>query len=209
MHRIGPKYLRRFFSVSLVAILALGVVACERTSEYRTFTLTRGIAHFELQYPRRYRIQKTEVADTYTDVSLFGSGTSEAAATLGFVFVQSYRGQQLDVKTHVDKEILDWQGSTTFPGLDHFVLLDRTSVEVAGMKGERVKYSYDSAISNTDLPSGFRPARVITDEVYLAGDDSLWILTWMFKPDVSDGGEQVDKDFEHVLDSLKVLGQKT
>ena len=194
-------------SLVLIVFGAAVATGCQYLwPELRVFKLTTGIGHFSFEYPKQYRIQKVELKPAYTDVTFTGPPfVQDVVGTHGSVFVQSYRGSEVNVEAIVDTDIENWQTPNTFPDLDNFVLISRSPIVVAGIKGEQVKYSSDSLLTRSDIDRGLKPVTIISREVYLAHDDSLWTSTWAYQKTTEASDQVFEDDFDRILKSFKIL----
>lgn len=195
-----------FIVISVLLVIIVGTVSCGcLRPQFRTCTVKKGITHFSFEYPGKYRLNKIEQRDTYTDVTLSGPPyIKDMVSTYGSVSAFLY-GYELDLDQLVNKSIEDWETPGTYPDPVNFILIERSPVTVGGIEGERVKYSDNSLLTTSDIARGLSPVTVITCRVYIVRGKYLWSLIWAFQQTDPETDASFEADFDHIIDTFKLL----
>jgi hypothetical protein len=194
------------FIVISVLLVVIGVVSsgCLRP-QFRTCTVRKGIVHFSFEYPGKYRLNKIEHRDTYTDVTLSGPPyIKDMVSTHGYISAVLF-GYELDLDQIVNTDIENWETPNTYPDLVNFVLIERSPVTVGGIEGEWVKYSANSLLTTSDISRGLSPVTVITCKVYLVRGKYQWNLSWSFQQTDPETDASFEADFDHIVDTFQIL----
>ena len=195
--------LRRAFKLIrvLLALLLLALTMGACTSEYKTYTFfhqskpqphyqTAYTTHFSFEYPRDYRRVSTytrsapnaPVSVRFAKGGIFSCSGTGTDTTFGFS-VKTPTLERRNAKAAVDRTIL---------GLgDSSLVYERGSITVDGLPAELLAY-HDPRM----------PDHLDVRDVFFDFDHRIWHI---FIYSDTSGAEQARMDFDHILESFKIL----
>ena len=171
-------------------------------SDYRPFTLERGIGHFSLEYPTVYRVAKVEVREDlgYTHIGIRERYIGEDRfSTFIFIYISESDYGEPNPDASLERALELAKDSRDFK------LLDRSLVKVSGIPGEQIVYFYNTPPSSYEesIGIGWKPA--ITRDVYLAYGKSVWSLSISYQLTTEMADKKYEADFEHILETFQIL----
>jgi hypothetical protein len=198
-------YSRLVLSIFLITLL-LSLNGCNG-AEYLTFMLKKGIK-FSFEYPSHYKkeeVRAYEQDEGFGRVTLFDKLPSEGSWYDSIYIVISDKR----IGYTNPKEIIQVIITDTLPK----EIIERSTVTMAGLQGELLVYSFSGDVK--DAPSGFwscSPSRkrVNPDEplvrvsrvAYFDDGDKIWRIE---VESAERKAEQAKADFEHILQTFKIL----
>ena len=186
------------------------------TGGYRTITEKDKLCSFSFEFSDFYEIVKPSVVTSHTSYNFvymqllapkkttsmllpnFETKSSGSASEITYVPASINVSLTIgwgSASANVDELLKD---VSKWPGFD---LLERSPVTVAGFAGEKIIY-----VSNTLLP--FPSSSVeeqplqITRAVYFNVGNDVWIIEAQYESDMA---ERVSADFDHILQTFKIL----
>ena len=166
-------------------------------SEYKTITVTKGIARFSFEYPSNYDLANVEVRTDldYTDVVFSGPILEEEDDfTFLDVSVMGYRTSISSVEDRIEGYL------SRVSNMTDFRLLERSSVSVASAAGEQVVFFYNRI--RPPSSSVREPAHEITRSVFFECHKLLWEISMRSNLITSEADKA---DFKHILQTFKML----
>jgi hypothetical protein len=172
-------------------------------SEYKIFTLEKGIAHFTFEYPSVYKVGKVEVRSDldYTDVTLNGPGvryTEGTNRTYIYIFIQATSEAFPNAESSLEYELTFNDGLP----LKDYQLLERSQISVAGIDGEQIIYYWDMGVPEYPDDPEPEPIPTIMREVYFDYGNLIWTLSIRSNQAIV---EEANAIFEHMLETFQIL----
>ena len=195
-------------------ILISVVISCSNSDHSSTpsytnctrFTLSEGDAHFSFEYPRDYEERVTHVDPGWTMMYSARELVEEDwVIESSLLMVDVYEAGLLgnpDAEAALESEI------TRIATHEHYIdfeILDRSSVSIAGVKGEQCVFSYyypEKAPSFDEGPILKLPATIIVRCVYFDHNGYIWGIRLSSTEGLA--GED-EAHFEHILETFKIL----
>lgn len=193
-------------TVMLLIVIIAGVSIVHFFS-YSKYSLTEGIAYFSFEYPSRYYVEFTRLESSFREETMVRlltrnkESTNEHDAEI-LVYVENIDSPRYLNYLNIDEEIehhILGASSTVFRD---FYLLERFDVEIAGVKGKGIIFSYSSRLES--VGAGFRDViqPAISRDIYFEYDEKIWFISVT----ACEGyAETVKADFEHVIETFKIL----
>jgi len=184
----------------LVSIIGISGFSC---SDYKTFTLKKGIAHLSFRYPSRYEIYDIDLGDIYlgasTTVDLYTEPLKNPAFHDAQICIYIYKTDENVSNSNEDMEsyIASWSRA------DGFKIMERSSVTVAGIQGTQIVY-YRASHLIEDIHYGMHIIKtpVIVRKVFFDYNHQIWRISVMGHESLAD---TIKADFIHVIDTFKIL----
>ena len=186
--------------VLILFIIIISLIGC---SKYNHFSLTEGIAHFSFEYPSSYYLESTRLEEKpwdYTRIRLLSKDEEFPLAHLAQIIVDI---ENISTRySNIDEEIEQLISWATSQGYRDFCLLERFDVEIAGVEGKGITYSYSSRLESTGV--GFRDVipPAITRNIYFEYNDKIWYISITASEDYA---ETAKADFEHIIETFKFI----
>lgn len=190
-------------AVLLLLATLITVEGCCDPGDYDKYTLKKGIAHFSFEYPCSYDRYGSEINedDCFTLISIRGpyhKSVEDRTWLRVFVlisedpgFLDPERALKQDV-SHNEK-LLDYR------------LIERSSVNVAGIEGQQIIYFYNRERPGSLDPGfipGVGPAPTIAREIYFCDEGRIWDLQFHSNESTAEADMA---DFEHMLETFTIL----
>ena len=181
------KHKMLWISLGLIALMVVApTLAGCNTSQYKTYSLKHGAAHFSFEYPSRYEKQSEYLRSSeHAPIGIRFVHRQPDAPSKDTVFglnISRLAPEWPDAKAAVARLI---------SGLDDTKATEQSPITVAGISGELVVY-LDSRMPDT--PS--------VREVFFVFNGLLWNI--FIYSDVSKA-DQAKADFEQILQTFKIL----
>jgi len=183
--------------ITILLFISILITGCN-TSEYKTFTLKNGIAHFSFEYPSSYKVVDNIVSlmPAYTHIILRKPPNEEQmeriTSVLSIYVDEAYTPLSVDSAISSNlSDISTW---------NDFKLLERSSIQVVGVNGQRIVYSWASIPARHGIAG--EPIPSLAREVYFYQDGQLWNIS-ISSDELTT--EAAKADFEHVLRTFKIL----
>ncbi len=186
--------------IVLILLFTLLVVTLNGCSEYQTFTIKRGIAHFSFEYPARYGGKQVEVRNDpeskYTNIGLSWSPPNLLwRASDISVFMQPTTSANAEVELE--------ERLTLESKMSDFKPLERYPVTISGLQGYGATFSWISPPMGLGHgPPGGEPRPIISRLVYFDYDGLIWNIYIGYDEATKDLGEAA---YEHVIKTFKIL----
>ena len=175
------KQLKIWFILIPVVLVASAVNSCT-TSQYKTYTLKHNGITFSFEYPSGYKKDSSSIQDNPEAPIGVRFALAAGKDPVFGVNIDSPLAAKIDPKVAANTA-----GSHTLEQE-----LERTSITIAGTTGELVAYS------DTDPKIG----ATITREVFFSVNGVLWNI---FIYSAVAKADEAKLDFEHIIDTFKVL----
>ncbi|MFC2035816.1 hypothetical protein ACFLUJ_06825 [Chloroflexota bacterium] len=194
-----------YWVFTLVIVIVIGILILTVGGGNRTFTLREGIGHFSFKYPSRYEpeIVRTETGplgpETY--VVLFTSTTGHAIVEYHDAEILVHIGN-IEARGRNSEEAAEFNISYWSRDED-FRLIERSSIEVAGIRGEQIVYSYVNEFTphvSLGMHSVNKPA--IRRGVFFDYNGQSWSISVTGHESIDD---IVKKDYNHILETFKII----
>jgi hypothetical protein len=186
------------------------------TGGYRTITEKDKLCSFSFEFSDFYEIVKPSVVTSHTSYNFVYMQLLAPKKDTSMILpnFETQSSNNSNVVTYVPATIeilttIGWGSSSAhvdellkdvskWPG---FNLLERSPVTVAGFSGEKIIY-----ISNTLLPfpssSGEEQPLQTTKAIYFNVGNDVWIIEAQYESDME---ERVSAEFDHILQTFKIL----
>ncbi len=192
-------YLAFVIVVNLLTLLLIASSAimiscsCNDTTGYKEFIVSEGLAPFSFEYPavcREPRIDRSlEPHSTVVDTSGVIQPRVNGAVFL-IISVFQVSDSFPNAQAMLDSELSRAEGHREFQ------LLERSPVNMAGIQGERVIYSYFGFYYND-------PETGTAYEAYFDSEGLIWEVVML--ADEYAAAERARADFEHLLETFQIL----
>ena len=193
----------------LGALFPLIFFSTSFSSQYRQFTETKGIVHFSFEYPADCKSQdhirtNTGVQLNFDREVVKGGWADKDLLIDADKILVSVNPASYEPKTRLEETV-----SQITEGFNVVQTLERSSVTIGdGITGEQLVYSFDEGSSRMpmlDAPQKGRPKYgplIQTGRsVYFNYGEFAWFIDMYSYTDE----EQTKADFEHVLQTFKIL----
>lgn len=191
----------------MTAMILISVVMSSGCSSYKRFTLREGDAHFSFEYPGNYEEVLTHVYSGWAAVSFDHELVEEdwiiESSYLRVDVYEAGRRGNPDAEAALESAITR---IATEEYYSDFEILERSSVSIAGVKGEQctLSYCYREEIPATDDEGPFLklPALMTVRCVYFDYNGFIWEI-WLRS---TEGFAEEDKaHFEHIIETFEIL----
>jgi hypothetical protein len=194
------KYPAYIISIVLIASSFL-LTGC---SEYKIFTLEKGIAHFAFECPYSYKTEKVEVRSDfeYTHIILSGPGVRLIEGgmdrTFIYLFIRTTSNDVPSAESALEDELTFKSGLP----LKDYQLMERSQISVAGIDGEQLIYYWDMGVPEYPDDPEPEPIPTIMRKVYFDYGNLIWTLSIRSNQAIV---EEANAIFEHILETFKIL----
>jgi hypothetical protein len=184
--------------IVILVLLVTGtlVFGCSGDGYQKTVETKRGI-RFSFEFPESYQDPAPEWDDDWS-VYLYREvkeGNIEDTDTRFTIMIFDPGREIPESKSKLEQRIEDYSQS---PSGHEFELIERSDVEVSGVRGELVVYTFRYLGSFEILESNLSIVR----SVYLDYKSKIWNIEIVSHPEVA---EQAKQEFEHIIESFKFL----
>ncbi len=181
-----------FLTALLILSLLFSITSCE-SSGYNKYTQRKGIAHFSFEYPESYEESSYYIDSDYTSIS-HARWQNDDWLESWFkvrVFEVGWAGY-LDATDLLEHNI---QLGTE----EDYQILERSSIIIAGIKGEKLISSYTPDTYESDLKE---PTLLINRKVYFDYNGFIWEISMISIEKVAEADEP---GWEHLLETFRIL----
>jgi hypothetical protein len=199
-----PGIRRGLLLILLLALLVVTLLGCNN-AEYRTFTFEKGV-NLTFEYPSHYR---RDLIYSYVEGKSAGRITfldrlSSKVSIYGFIWVtiRDPSGVYPYAKTAIEQIASgEYDIYTSGPGELNRDILERSTIIINGIPAELIVYSHKVGFIER-LPYESSKIIRINRTVYFDHNGLLWSIA--IESD-EDKAEQARADFEHLLQTFKIL----
>ena len=194
---------RSIFLVFLLIIISVISVSCTPCNDgYKQFSTEKGIAHFSFEYPCNWRITTAEIGRQFNDMKYTNItikaprlqlGDKSTLSTVLLISFTTPSDKVPDASTLLEDRLSSWKKIHK-----NFELLERSFVELDGVPGEQIKYSFRTA---TDISTGGNEPRINRDMFFNYNGLIIDISTSSHEEVVEEHAVYI----QHLLDSFKFL----
>jgi len=175
-------------------------VGCTKCEGYKQLSVDEGIAHFSFEYPCNWKIgivdARHDYEHTYTNVKVFGPDFKRerdtVSSTVWIFFICPTDADTPDASAALEYSLSYWQDFRDFE------ILERSTVEIAGLQVEQVVFFCQVAGRFYDSP----PIPSIDRELYFEYSGLIWKISISSRPEVV---EADNVHFEHLLETFRIL----
>jgi len=201
----------KVYTILLIIPLIILSVSMNCSNGYKLLTEDKGIAHFSFEYPADLNEETIRSSmDDYICVFIIrrvvkdGWWDKDLYVLAEKIPIQRFEAEIHDAVTMIEKYISDVKDS-----FEVFQVLEKSSVNIGGVSGEQVVYTFDAfsrRMPLLDAPLEGEPA----------GPSLVWIgrlicfdhngLVWFIKMEsTEETDEQTKLDFEHFIETFRIL----
>ena len=215
-NRIQASALQRLLLAGILLALAASCIGCSNNNtscEYTTFILeennprlsNEGHALFSFEYPQCFN--EVPLSDVWgfegiTDISFTREGTGRYKngnfLRIGVTVHRAGMFGDTDANATIENVIFD---VSTDENIEDLLILDRSSINIAGLTAEHIHYSFHN--------SRFQYAYPYDNRVKLACfvyDGLLWKIEFIYGPEYDEERqEEVEAWFDHLVETFEIL----
>lgn len=195
--------------ICLLVLFTLTLTFSACLSKYRTYLNKEGIAHFSFEYPKdieKSRIHRTdEFVDVYFRREIVKDGWFDRD-----LYIAAYKPPGFaDISISDAKNLLEQGVILLDEAFEVSKVLERSPVNINGIMGELLVYTWDMMSPRMDLPDGPLEGTPQQPSLMMIGRGAYFDhdgLVWMIRMDSAEEvAEETRLDFEHVLGSFKFI----
>ena len=183
--------------LAFLCIIPTTGAGCTKCEGYKQLSVEEGIAHFSFEYPCNWEIGIVDTSEDYTDVSVTGAHIRTRGAHLPsstwILFVDWPDGDIPSAAAAMEDSLSFWETQ------DAFELLERSVVEIAGVRAELVVFLDEISRDWVRVPE---PVPSISRELYFDCGGLIWNI---YCSSILDAAEADNVHFEHLLETFRIL----
>ena len=208
-------------TVNILKLMLILLLACECLSipscilkrydvvsldNRQLINIYRGVSRFSFEFPALYKVEKVDFDKDETRIDIHGLiRENEYFKVIYHISVIKHDGERSSAdRIEYDIDFLNGileanrEFNITEPNTK---IIDRSFVEVAGLSGEQLTYHFTRYKNN----SWAYPYCTTNHHVYFNDSEYIWGIWMEYEPTSDDLSAQYEADFEHLLQSFKIL----
>ncbi len=196
---------RWFINQSQLLFLSLGILGClltcgcsDSTHDYITFVLDEGTARFALELSKDYKVDRVNPGNDTGDPSEDFMAVTFVNKTKESTIIQIFGNKPSELIPNAQAAIE--RTETNASSWDDYQLIEKTELTINGVKAYRIDYKHNNIIPA--IVGTSKPSLSIYREVNFDADGLRWMI--LMESD-SSTAEEDKADFEHILETLKIL----
>jgi len=190
-----------FVVMTFISIMLIAGISCfSNDSDYKIFSVEKGIAYFSFEYPPDWKIGINETEQGYTDIMIFAPSFKSKRndvnvnSTVWSIFITYPDERWPDVKTAINDFLSSWQD--TYDAM----IIEQSEININGVAAEQYIISYKSSV---DYPRQ-EPEPIIHREVFFNYNGLIWNISEISNEDYVNIYIH-QKHLEHMLDTWQFI----
>jgi hypothetical protein len=183
-----------FIVLTVLCITPLIATGCTQCNGYKQLTVEEGIAHLSFEYPCNWEVGIIEIREDlgFTSITVLSPFSEEGDSFWTFSIISPYEDWP-NAEAALEDSLSFWESEIDFE------ILDRSAVEVAGVRAEQVVFFCRVP---RDYPLGAEPTPVVKRSLYFEYDGLIWMIGSSSDQAVA---EADNVHFEHMLETFRIL----
>lgn len=179
-------------------MLMAGTSCFSNDSDYKLFSVEKGIAYFSFDYPSDWEIISNETERDYTDIMIFAPRFKRddvyISSTTWHIFITVPDKRWPDVKTAINDSLSFWQDTSDA------TILERSEIEIMGVIAEYLVINYKSAVDY----SWEEPESIVHNLIFFRYNGLIWNIGVIYNEDYVNNNIH-QKHLEHMLDTWQFI----